>query len=259
MDQKTAMLNELKLAIERWLKGKKTRSLSMLAHRTNKAYSTIRYIAQGERLPSESTIFAITDVIMETAERVSFFKTYFPEMGELMEKAYPPEIRSQPHHEMLQRFLRQEPHNRIFNMAATEAGTNRNRVRTLLGDVGIQALQDMLDEGLLSESERGVVKYSSESWALTNIDDTLAQLSASIHHFDRGLVGTDGAALVHMTASISPSHIPRLKKLISEFAKELSKLKNDPDAKGEIPFFCNLLYSLYDKNLWGAHHQGDQR
>ncbi len=259
MDQKSAMLEELKLAIERWLQGKKTRSLSMLAHRTNKAYSTIRYIAQGERLPSQSTIFAITDVIMETTERVAFFKTYFPEMGALMEKAYPSDIRNQPHHEMLQRFLRQEPHNRIFNMAATEAGTHRSRIRTLLGDVGIQALQDMLDEEFLNEDEQGTVKYSSESWALTNIDDTLAQLSASVHHFDKSLIGTDGAALVHMTASISPSHIPKLKRLISDFAKELSMLKNDPNAAGEIPFFCNLLYSLYDKNLWGAQQQGDHR
>ncbi|SMF62641.1 hypothetical protein [Pseudobacteriovorax antillogorgiicola] len=256
MDNKEAMLLDLKGAIETWLNGKKSRSLSMLAHRTNKAYSTIRYIAQGERLPNESTIFSITDIIMPTQERVAFFKSYFPKIGELMESAYSHEVRNEPHHEMLRRYLNKEPHNRIFNIAATSHGTNRTDIRVLLGDVGIQALQEMIDEGFLVEDDRGSIHYSSDSWALTDVDDILSQVKMSISHFDKSLIGTDAASLVNMTASVSQDQLSRVKKLIQDFARELSSLKNDDDAKGNVAFFCNLIYSIYDQNQW-RQSQGD--
>ena len=257
MDKKAAMLEDLQLAIEVWLNSKKTRSLSMLAHRTNKAYSTVRYIAQGERLPSESTIFSITDIIMPTTDRVSFFKKYFPKIGELMESAYSKDVRTEPHHEMIRRYLNQEPHNRIFNIAATNHGTNRKDIRLLLGDVGIQALQEMVDEGFLIEDDSGQVCYSSKSWALTDVGDVLSQIKMSVNHFDSSLVGTDAASLVNMTASVKEDQLPKVKELIQDFAHELSLLKNDEDAKGNVAFFCNLIYSIYDKNQWNAP-QGDR-
>lgn len=250
MENANALLDELKRAINRWVQSKKTRSLSLLANRTNKAYSTIRYIAQGERLPNESTIFAITDVVMETTERIGFFKTYYPAIGEMMEKAYDREVREHPHHQHLRRFLQREPHNRVFNMAATDFGTSRQSIRLLLGDVGVQALDEMIESGLLQESEEGRVNYESSSWALTNPDDVLSQVSNSIGQFDRSLLGTDGAAIVNMTASVNAQTLSQIKSLIVRFAKELSEIKNAPEAGGSIPFYCNLLYSLYDRNQW---------
>jgi len=248
MQTKEGIMDDLRLAINQWLESRKNRSLTMLANRTNRAYSTIRYIAQGERLPNESTILAITDIVMTTQERVKFFKRYFPQIGEMMEKAYAPDVREEEHHEMLRRFINREPHNRIFNMAATSYGTSRSAITKLLGQVGEEALQEMLDEGFLLAEDRDVVRYSSRSWALNNIDDILTLLRSSLQHFDRDLIGTDGAALVHMTASVRPEEIPKIKELISRFSQELSLLKNHPEAEGQVPFFCNVAYSVYDKN-----------
>lgn len=250
MENSSALLEELKKAIDHWVQSKKSRSLSLLAHRTNKAYSTIRYIAQGERLPNESTIFAITDVVMETSDRIRFFKTYFPAIGEMMEKAYDREVRENPHHQHLRMFLQREPHNRIFNMAATNTGTSRQAIRMLLGDVGIQALNEIIESGILRENDRGAVTYESTSWALTNPDDVLTQISASLGQFDRSLLGTDGAALINMTGAVNSETLTKIKALIVQFAQDLSAIKNAPSAAGPIPFYCNLLYSLYDRNQW---------
>ncbi|MFW7379101.1 MAG: hypothetical protein ACOH5I_09870 [Oligoflexus sp.] len=250
MQTKDGIMDDLREAINHWLESRKNRSLTMLANRTNRAYSTIRYIAQGERLPNESTILAITDIVMTTQQRVKFFKRYFPQIGDMMEKAYAPDIREEEHHEMLRRFINREPHNRIFNMAATSRGTTRTAVRKLLGQLGDEALQEMIDEGFLLAEDDDVVRYSSRSWAVNNIDDILTLLRSSLQHFDRDLIGTDGAALVHMTASVRPEEIPRIKELVSRFAQELSQLKNRPEAEGNVPFFCNLAYSVYDKNQW---------
>ena len=244
MNTKDAMLLDLKSAIEHWLAGKKNRSLSMLAHRTNKAYSTIRYIAQGERLPNESTILSITDVIMSTDERVKFFKQYFPKIGQLMESAYSRDVRKEPHHELLRRFLNQEPHNRLFNMAANKVGVNRRDIRVLLGDVGIQALEEMIDEGFLVEGEGGQVKYSSDSWVLTDMDDVLSQIRLSLNHFDRSLVGTDAASLVNLTGAIKPEKFPELKGLIVDFVNRVSRLKRADDSEGQVAFFCNLIFNM---------------
>lgn len=251
MTDKKAIMEELSAAINRWLQGRKNRSLAMLAHRTNKAYSTIRYIAQGERLANESTILAITDVIMMPWEKVKFFKRYFPHLGEMMEKAYAPDLKEEEEqHELLRYFISREPHNRIFNMAASSHGTYRSTIRRLLGDVGESALQEMLNEGFLYKTEEGRIRYHNPSWTTTDVDETLTQIRASLEHFDRDLVGTDASALLNMTASIRREEIPRLKQLISRFVQELAQLKNHPDAEGDVPFFCNLIYSIYDKNQW---------
>lgn len=251
------MLSDLKAAIENWVDAKKNRSLSMLANRTNKAYSTIRYIVQGNRLPSESTVLAITDVIMDTDERVRFFNKHYPDIGEMMEKAYSQSIRQQPHMQRLSWYLHREPHNRIFNMAATSRGVSKETIRVLLGDFGVQALSDMLEDGILVERENQQITYHSETWAFSNPDDILAQLKASIDHFDRDLLGTDGAALVNMTASVNEDTINLIKNKIKAFAQELSEIKNAPEAEGSIPFFCNLIYCLYDKSLWEKKSEGD--
>jgi hypothetical protein len=113
--------------------------------------------------------------------------------------------------------------------------------------MGIDALNEMLENDLLVEAKNNVYKYHEDNWALFNVSDLLTQLRHNVDHVDSKLIGTDGASLVHATGAIKKEKVPEVKKLIVKFANELAALKDDEDSEGNVHFFCGLTYSLYDR------------
>ena len=252
MVNEQALLTDLVDAINAWTQGNRTRSLSGLARRTNVAYSTIRRIAQNESMPHPYTALSISEVVMTAQQRLDFLKKHFPTIGNLMDECYVNSVRSEPNEESLNRFIRQEPHNRIFNIAATKKGTHRKAILALCGQMGLDALEEMLDDTILVELPDGTIKYTRDNWALGNIEEALDQVRHSTEHFDKHLVGTEGASLMHATGAIKAELLPKLKELVLRFMKDLNALKDNQDAEGGIHFFCDLMYSLYDRNEWNS-------
>lgn len=259
MIDEQSLLRDLVAAISKWLEGGRGRSLSSLARRCNVAYSTIRRIAQNESTPHPYTALAISDVVMSTDERLAFLREHFPTIGNLMDDCYSPRLRLEANSEMLRKYLAREPHNRIFNMAATEAGISRDCIQRLTGKIGLDALQEMIDTGILVEDDNQTITFTNPNWAIGNVDDALEQIRHSTGHFNKSLIGTDGASLMHATGSINESQIPKLKALVVQFMKDVNALKNSPDAEGGVHFFCDLMYSLYDEELWNGEDEGDLR
>lgn len=244
------LLKDLVDAISVWLEGGRGRSLSSLARRCHVAYSTIRRIAQNESTPHPYTALAISEVIMTTKERIAFLQKHFPTIGNLMDECYVSDISEKSDDTLYTEFLTREPHNRIFNIAATSKGTTRQQIQRLTGQFGVEALDEMIASEVLVEDSNGNIRYVHSSWAIGKIENALDQVRLSTGHFDRKLVGTDGASLMHATASISKEAIPKLKKLVVDFIREVHKLKHEPSNQGDIPFFCDLVYSLYDREDW---------
>ncbi|RYZ55598.1 MAG: XRE family transcriptional regulator [Proteobacteria bacterium] len=255
MVNEQALLTDLVDAINAWTEGSRSRSLSGLARRTGVAYSTIRRIAQNESVPHPYTALAISEVVMTTLQRLEFLKKHFPTIGNLMEECYPTKLEAEPNGEALKKFLSMEPHNRIFNIAATVRGTTRRAIQSLCGQVGSDSLDEMLDAGLLVELNDGTIKYTNDSWTQSNVEDALQQIRHSTEHFDKNLIGTEGASLMHSTGSIKPERIPEVKALVLKFIKDLSALKNDEESVGDIHFFCDLMYSLYDRQEWAPNEE----
>lgn len=250
MVNEQALLADLVEAINAWLEGNRQRNLSSLSRRSNIAYSTVRRIAQNESVPHPYTALAIAEIVMTTMQRVEFLKKHFPTIGNLMDSCYTSQMRPEANDESLRRFLRMEPHNRIFNMAATKKGTSRFGVNRLCGQSGLDALDEMLEAGVLIEKQDGSVHYTHESWAIGNIEDALEQVRQSTDHFDKQLLGTEGASLMHATGSIAKEQVPRLKEIVLKFIKDVNALTEQPEAVGDVHFFCDLLYSLYDRHEW---------
>lgn len=250
MVNEQALLADLVDAINAWMQVSRSRSLSGLARRTSVAYSTIRRIAQNESVPHPYTALSISEVVMTTAQRVEFLKNHFPTIGNLMDECYVNAIRPDPNDESLRRYIRQEPHNRIFNIAATKKGTTRKAILSLCGQMGLDALDEMIDDALLVEMPNGTIKYTHDNWAVSNVEDILDLLRHSTEHFDKQLVGTEGASLMHATGAVRAELVPQLKALVLKFMKDLNALKDDSNAEGGIHFFCDLMYSLYDRNEW---------
>ena len=246
------LLTDLTTSVEKWMQGNKSRNLSSLSRKTKVAYSTIRRIMQHEVEPNIVSVLAIVDIVMSIDERVSFLRQHYPALGEFITKTYDNKIKDAKteSREILSEYLRREPHNKIFNMAATKAGVSYKQVRRLAGDMGIDALNEMVENDLLVEDANKVYKYCEDNWSIINVGDFMTQLKHNIDHVDKNLLGTDGASLIHATGAIRKEKVPEVKKLIVNFANDLAKLKNDEDSEGNIHFFCGLTYSLYDREEW---------
>ncbi len=257
MVNEQALLADLVDAINAWMEGGRGRSLSGLARRTGVAYSTIRRIAQNESVPHPYTALAISEVVMATHPRLEFLKKHFPTIGNLMEECYPQKLEAEPNMEAVQKYLHMEPHNRIFNIAATVRGTSRKAIQGLCGQVGIDALDCMIEEGVLLELPDGSIKYTKDNWTLSNIDEALSQIRHSTKHFDKNLLGTVGASLMHSTGSIKREKIPEVKELVLKFIKDINALKNDEASVGDVHFFCDMMYSLYDRREWLPNEEHD--
>lgn len=253
MVNEQALLADLVDAIQAWSASSRNRSLSGLARRTSVAYSTIRRIAQGESVPHPYTALAISEVVMNTQQRLDFLKNHFPTIGNLMDECYVNSIRPDPNDETLQRFIRQEPHNKIFNIAATKQGTSRQAIFNLCGKPGLDALDEMIDDKLLLELPSGTIKYTHDNWAIGNIELALDQVKHSTEHFDKHLLGTAGASLMHSTGAVKAELLPQVKALVTKFMKDLNALKDEENSEGGVHFFCDLMYSLYDRNEWTEH------
>lgn len=250
MVNEQALLSDLVDAIQAWSTSGRNRSLSGLARRTSVAYSTIRRIAQGESVPHPYTALAISEVVMNAQQRIVFLKSHFPTIGNLMDECYSNSIRPEPNDEVLEKYIRREPHNKIFNIAATKQGTTREAIATLCGKPGIDALDEMVDDALLIELPSGAVKYTHDYWAIGNVELALDQVQHSVSHFDKRLVGTDGASLMHSTGAVQAALLPQVKALVVKFMKDLNALKDNEESEGGVHFFCDLMYSLYDRNEW---------
>lgn len=135
-------------------------------------------------------------------------------------------------------------------MAATKQGVTRKSVERLCGTNGLNALSQMLDELILIEHPDGRISYRSDFIVIPSLGDAISQIRHSTYHFDKDLVGTDGASLMHATGSIKPEKIPELKALILESIRSVQALKNAEESEGNIHFFCDLLYSLYQRDEW---------
>ena len=246
MAAKDPMIHELNERIDTWLEAKERRNLAILANMSQVAYSTLRRIRNNEAKAKATTVLAISEIVMHTSDRVKFFEKYFPSIGKIMASAYPQEDEFQAISEKVKKYLRRDPHNKIFNMAATSAGIAEKDIRRHLGEVGLVALEELLEDEVLF-AQNGRIKFARDHWTLANADDMLNQIRRSVDYFDKSLVGTDYAMLVNNTGSIKASHLPKVKALIEKFAIELAEIKNDPEAEGPVCFFCNVSYSLFDK------------
>jgi hypothetical protein len=248
-----ALSDALKDVIWDYTQGHKGHSLSTLAKSAGVGYTTVRRIAQGEAIPNQETTLAIIDVALKTEEKIHFLKTHYPKIGKLLEEAYSSEVLQTDIDDKIRYFLNLELHNFVFNLAATAAGTSVEQISKLTGIKGLEALDEMVDNGVLNRDSTGKVRFKNGSWALTNVSDALRQVQYSVSYFNKDLIGTEAATIAHVTASVNETALCEIHKMVKDFVIRLIKFKDAPSSKGDIPFYTDILMNLYDKYKYSNH------
>ena len=126
---------ELAEALQKYFDNGGGPSLSALAKRTGVPYSTLRRFIKGEMesKPEAENVVALVDAIMTNTDKVTYLKNHYPKIGDALERCYPTELQDEGLSERVRKYLYLEPHNLIFNLAATSKGTTHSQIEKLRG------------------------------------------------------------------------------------------------------------------------------
>lgn len=242
-----ALLAELQAAIASYLENHKNLSIQSISNKTGVSYSTIRRILQNEANDvRDETILSLILVVMPQAQRLQFLQSYYPSLGALLRESQHGDEAAMDHFKLrLYRF--KDPHNYILKMALTEHGTTRKDIFRLLGERGLCALDEMLDDKFLQEDRSNRISHPDRGACLMNADDILHQVKKDADYFDKNLVGSQFARLAHLSASLHLSAYKELVELLSEFIKKCDRLKEAPENQGVIPVFIDVMVNTYDR------------
>jgi hypothetical protein len=243
------LLAELQTALASYLDNHKNLSIQSISNKTGVSYSTIRRILQNEANDvRDETILSLILVVMPQAQRLQFLQTHYPALGALLKEAQSQAVEEPAlDHFKLRMYRFKDPHNYILKMALTAHGTTRKDIFRILGERGVSALDEMLEDKFLFEDRNNKVSHPSRGSFIMNSDDILHQIKKDADYYDKSLVGSQFARLAHLSASLSLSAYKELIELVSEFAKKSDRLKEASQNQGAIPVFIDIMVNTYDR------------
>ena len=240
---------DLKQVIDTYIDGHRSRSLATLSRASGVAYTTLRRFAQKEGNPTAEPVLKILDAVLATKEKIGFLETHFPEIARTISRYAGTSFQenADPTREELKMFVRRTPHNYILNLAINVRGTSATTISRLYGERGLEALDEMVECGVLDRDPHGRVRYRDDTLVSFDCDYLLDQVRHSIDAFDRSLVGTSAARLWHKTATVNQEGLERVHRLVSEVYEAIAAINEDPRFHGDIPYFAGLVMNVYDK------------
>ena len=240
---------DLKQVIDRYLAGHKTRSLATLSRISGVSYTTLRRFSQREGTPTAEPVLKILDATLATQEKIAFLEKHFPEIARTIARfADRPGREVDPARENLKMFYRRDPHNLILNLAINVHGTDVETVRRLMGERGLEALDELVEcEVLERDYQTDAIRYKDDTVVCTDSDFLFDQIRHSVDYFDRSMLGSGLARLAHITASVNHEGLSQVHRILTEALTQISAINEDPKYCGRVPYFVGALMNVYDK------------
>lgn len=244
----TPLLNDLKVVIDGYLDGHRSRNLASLSRVSGVAYTTLRRFAQMEGHPTAEPVLKILDAALNTKDKIRFLEKHFPEIASAIAGyAKLDHSAGDSERELEKVFARRRPHCYIMNLAGNPGGTTADTVNRLYGELGNAALDDMVETGILIRERGGKVVQRHPTFLTFDPEYLLNQIRNSADIFDLSLVGTDAARMWHWASGVNAEGLRRINEVASKAFAEISAINEDPRYQGNIPCFAGLLMNVYDK------------
>lgn len=242
MENKLPLAEALKLEIDKYLSERPNRSIASLARKSGLAYSTVRRMAQGEAQPELSTVITILGATLGRDGFITFLKSYFPKEGAVFESHFSTTEKFSD--EELDFFLRDEISNFIIHLSCTRHGTNVETINRLLGERGMNKLDNLVEAGYIDRRADGKLWFYKESFAYTNFETFLISNAIHTRLFDIKNIGTDAALLAHQTETVDMEGLKQIKQAGLEYLHKIMEIKKS--RPGSIPFYVTLMQNTYD-------------
>lgn len=241
----------IKVVIEDYLAGHRTRSLATLARQSGISYTTLRRMAQREGAPTAEPVLKVIDVALDGKARALFLTQYFPEISRVAGFVGSESATQGESNAVLKPFYSRDPHCLILLLAQNQSGTDVKTIERLCGEAGPLAIRELRDAGLISiDDDSKRIELLVGTSIHLDIDMILNCMRTSIARFDRSLLGSEAARAGHLTGGVSLEGLDRIRQIVTEALTEIAAIKENSRYFGPIPFFCNMLLNVFDRTVY---------
>lgn len=241
----------IKTVIDDYISGHRTRSLATLARQSGVSYSTLRRMAQKEGTPTAEPVLKIIDVALDGKSRGDFLARFFPEISRSVGLLGVEGATNGESNSLLKPYYSREPHGLILLLAQNQCGTNIETVSRLCGEPGLQAVSELINEGLIAVEE-GTDNLSLLSGSSIHLDASMILncMRTAISRFDHSLLGTEAARIGHISGGISLEGLSQIRQVVTDALAEIVAIKENTRFYGNIPFFCDMLLNVFDRSAF---------
>jgi transcriptional regulator with XRE-family HTH domain len=224
---------ELQQAIDQWLE-KKGNSLNKLAKKAGVGYSTIRRALQNEQDSSPRTLLLIGAVVLSPERCMAIFKGQFPEFFMVGAK-------ETTNGELVRdRLMSDNFSHGIISLAMR--GTSRDEVKEEYGRYGLETLDDLLKEGVISEKDGAIY---AENIDINSIDDVCKAVKLSADQ----LCPNNLISACWWSEGWSPQGIVTLARACTELTAKVADMRHNPKLRGELSATIGM-YMFRRGNKW---------
>ena len=253
-----ACSHALKEHLEKYLVEKPNQTLRSVALRAGVPYSNLWRVTQNGTKVDFGTAISVMNAVAPASVVGEFLKTHFPEKAKIANGIYAAHREGLPSN-LFREHLGEYVPNQVFSLAATRAGTTRQRIESLYGEKGRAALNELIESEILTQDPDGSVKFPQGNYSISNPTDFVANFTRKMEGFDKSLMGTNGAVLASITDSVNEESLSKIKSILVEAYRKINDLVTSKESEGTLPVFAGMAMTLLDGTDFDSGRKGDAK
>jgi hypothetical protein len=248
------ILNELSRLIDEYMRERPRLSLSVLSQKSKVSEPTLRRIRykKFKTLPTPTTIVNLLTYISGKTQLNDLVQTFPGPLGEYLQEILPQSQQCNPEYNQIfeEEF---EDNNRylIYKLSSNDCGVSRERIQRLLGTIGLDILDDMINKGLIVQKGK---RYHSQTESFALSPEKMKKNFRFLSNFLKtDQTETPNSLLkpmsVNYSSSVSPATYKKIMKLQKKTLHKIRDLMvNDPES-GDIPVLLLMAIDTLDTKL----------
>ncbi len=234
--------------IQQWLGGNSIRSQRMLAQKTNVGLATINRLVSledaKEKPVSLDIGLKILPVICKNDEMMRYLENHFHKQAEVLKRIYSEKETEDTVYFSADfaRHLRDPIAFRIITLASNHSGIARTELIKKLGLVGEEALENLVNEGVLYEDAVGRIRNFVKEWSANDYETAIAEYRMCGDNFLR----TKNGVLSILSEAVNEEGLGDIKDVLKDAIQKICEIKQDPRKQGDIPIAVTLLQTFMD-------------
>jgi hypothetical protein len=234
----------IKNCIDTYLSTRPNINIPSISKRSAIPETTLRRIFNLEGNPRPRTVIALFNSIGEDEFLYKYMSEFHPEISTVMAKKFSHNKEYKYVEEDNKKYYSSEDYFLILNLASTRSGTTQDEVAYTLGVVGIERLNHLVDQGLITLNNGRY--FSTNSNFKLSFHDTKKRISLSLKHYRISEAGSVHNWMSFQTESINKEGLKALKSLNQKhFNDRKDMIYNNPMYKGDIKHYSASISSTF--------------
>ena len=244
-DQNIKKCRFLTACIDYYLSSHKKQSLYSLEKKTGIHYSSLRRIVNNSSKPTVETAIKLLNSLGEDENLKKYLDTFHPEVAGLMGEQFSHNSEYEYISKKAKDYFTNPSYYLILNLASTTSGTTAKEITYHIGDIGLERLSHLIEEGLIIEGTKGRYFGATSSYKLP-FSDTKKRVKLALDYYRLEEAGSTNNWLSFQTESLNEDGLKAMKELSRKhFNERKDQIYNNPMYRGSIKHYSACVSSTF--------------